>query len=274
MKYDLAILVVLYNSELEGSKTINSLKKITNIDNVKIIIWNNGPKLIKEKENFTIVNTIDNISLAKIYNSFLNMCDAENYLFFDHDTIVSKENLTNLIENSFKGITLPKVYNNNIVVYPFYEKGIYPFSKKTISIDDEIINDGRLILSITSGLSIHNSIIEKTKTKFNDFFDERFKLYGVDTSFFLRSRTLKIPVKITGSIYHSLSRLTSENSGLTKFREKERAIDAILILVNYPSLRTFVRAVKFFIKKNRLLKYYKYIFFCLKNKKHPNKDIH
>ena len=69
-------------------------------------------------------------------------------------------------------------------------------------------------------------------------FDERFYLYGVDTTFCFRlfeSDLIKY-VKIISGFDHSLSRLGTENSKMTKFRRIERSYERGLKLRYYVPL--------------------------------------
>ena len=81
--FETAILILLYNKEIKASSTINSLVNSEfQYPNAKVVIWNNGPVSLKshnctfiKKLGYEVVveETLDNESLAVIYNKFLAM---------------------------------------------------------------------------------------------------------------------------------------------------------------------------------------------------------
>ena len=118
---NITAIIILYNSNIENSGTIQSLLT-TNIKdiNLKIIIWNNGPKFLTVQEcqkiknifnlkkiELSIYEDINNIALSKIYNIFLN---SEHYDFFsllDQDSQLNEDFFQNIINNNNYDVIVP-----------------------------------------------------------------------------------------------------------------------------------------------------------------------
>ena len=77
---------------------------------------------------------------------------------------------------------------------------------------------------------------------FGTVFDERYYLYGVDTTFFLRFNNLNCSDKarVIKGFNHSLSRLEIESSSNKRFRKVERSYDLGLTLRYYRSCREII----------------------------------
>ncbi|MBB1356384.1 hypothetical protein H5072_20460, partial [Pseudoalteromonas sp. SR45-5] len=96
MQSKLAIVVLLFKKEISDSKTLSTLLESNlNFQNCKLTVWNNGPdELInKNLEPFMlkgfeveVIETVENESLAKIYNRFINKNIAQKYIILDDDT--------------------------------------------------------------------------------------------------------------------------------------------------------------------------------------------
>lgn len=256
----LAVLVVLYDCEPESSASYLSLIKNArnNCAKVHVCFWNNGPKnvvLDVSSNNIDLVETINNISLAKIYNTFIDSYDSKNYLILDDDTFVDDAYLKALIASDFYGVSIPNITSNNKVYYPLLKKTVSPLSKSVIAYENVYnLDDLKVFLSIGSGICIYQGMVEEFKLKYNSVFDERFYIYGVDTAFFIRLKKIKgSQVKVVNKLEHSLSRIDETEFNI--FRFKERALENVLLSRLYPSLFSFLRAIKFFIKNSKKLNF-------------------
>lgn len=128
-----SILVVLYNKKIYQSQTLVSLKELSvNLNNFELVIWNNGPDELDKSEKYhceffssleakfcfvNIIETIDNISLSKIYNKFINESKSEKYIILDHDSYLNIDYINDVI-NKNNLLLLPKVLSNGKICSP------------------------------------------------------------------------------------------------------------------------------------------------------------
>lgn len=242
--HQLSILVLLYNCGLEKSKTLSSLLNVNFLgNNVNLVIWNNGPEKLKGIDYFNnksknieieFIETLHNESLSKIYNTFIENNNSSKYLILDHDSLLDQLYINSVISSERNNISIPQIICDNIIRAPFINGKVY---------DKKIIFDNTdLIISIGSGLVIGNDVVKEMKNEYGKVFDERFFLYGVDTSFFKRlNKCLKdnsFKICILPPISHSLSRLETEGKLISRFRIIERSYDMGL------SLRFYTRSYK------------------------------
>ncbi|MBY7919504.1 hypothetical protein KW474_15860 [Vibrio fluvialis] len=239
---DLSILVVLYGKKISNSTTIRSLKNIIKYyPNYNLVVWNNGPNIIEKEPmgfDYHIINTIENKSLSSIYNDFIRRFPAEKYYIFDDDSIVN----FNFFKNSFESkndVAIPKIIHGNQQLYPKSNK------KRTV-IGDGTYFYNDIVVSIGSGICLNKTVVYKLLKSYTTVFDERFKFYGVDTTFFHRLNTLEsVNILVCGDLYHSLSRLTNESLSKLTFRRRERSIDLALQLRHYNSFLVMISSIKF-----------------------------
>ncbi|KKD01470.1 hypothetical protein [Photobacterium halotolerans] len=274
--------VVLYNTEINESQTLNDIVPLLSESKHKLIIWNNGPNkvhcvdsLLESTIDFDVHETITNISLAKIYNEVIKKHeDYERYVFLDQDSQLPDFFLTNL-ESTRADIVLPEVIVDNDAVYPVVEVERRLFSQRKIRVNEGYpLSSQCFYLSIGSGIAITKKIIKSLEGKYETVFDERFKIYGVDTTFFLRLNNIKnINGVVSGKIFHSLSRL-EEGDKPSKFRLRERVVDNVLTARFYPSLRTLTRLIKFLISNVRYFEIddFKLLISTLLRGRHPTND--
>jgi GT2 family glycosyltransferase len=244
-KFRLVILVVLYNKTPAESSTLGSLEKAlhslnTSYEEVQICFWNNGPEKINSiasinSPNYsaTLVETINNESLSSIYNRFLEMYHSDKYLILDHDSRVSEGYLKEcLIDQS--DFSIPTIVTSHGIQSPkIYNLKAYEGTST--------------LLAIGSGICLTRKACNIVKSHFSKVFDERFYLYGVDSTFFLRLNKIGYGNKIqvsSNTIVHSLSKFEKEDSAIKRFREKERSYDQALTLRYYFSLFTAVTIFK------------------------------
>ncbi|MBR9846560.1 MAG: hypothetical protein GYB35_10895 [Algicola sp.] len=243
--YNLAILVVLYGCEVDASNTLRSLIKFSSsFKNSRLVVWNNGPESINRDQLYPfeeffdveLVQTVDNISLANIYNKFLTSLDAKNYVILDHDTELNLDYCKSI--SSFYGIVgAPKIYSKGKLHSPRCDKKRFTYKTE--------------ITAIGSGLVISKTIAELLMDKYSSVFDERFVLYGVDTTFFYRlSKTINLEndLMVLPELKHSLSSNETESVKVSDFRVKEKSYDFGLRLRYYPTLDKFVLLLILFIK--------------------------
>ncbi|MFA0337321.1 glycosyltransferase family 2 protein [Vibrio breoganii] len=229
MMIDLSILVVLYDKDPWSSLTLQRISKYyTLAGNVNLVIWNNGPKSqidnLKEfRKNFVcnvdIIETTNNIALSKIYNRFIRENESKIYVLLDDDSLLTAAYVNSLKAIGESSVGFPLIRCNHGVVSP-----------KSIDFDISVgakVPKGTLITALGSGMVIGNEVVKKLIGKYHNVFDERFVLYGVDTTFCLRLNEASISedIKFIEGFEHSLSRLTKESSSMSNFRLKERSYD-------------------------------------------------
>ncbi|WP_417696199.1 hypothetical protein [Psychromonas sp.] len=235
-----AILVLLYNKEIKDSSTLNSLIKSTaQYSNAKIVIWNNGPKklnsvnsqaLIDLGYQTEIVETVTNDSLAVIYNRFIKANQAKKYILLDDDSELSEQFIKASALSKPEHLSLPIITSNGKVQYPKIDRQFYTATTQLRATSS--------LSTIGSGMVIGKEVIVALNEHYENVFDERFYLYGVDTTFCLRLSRSKLSdrVKVIVGFQHSLSKLESESAKMTRFRRIERSYERGLKLRYYVAL--------------------------------------
>jgi hypothetical protein len=235
--FETAILILLYNKEIKDSSTINSLVSADyHYPNAKLVIWNNGPAPLKSIDCSNLENigyevvvkeTLNNESLAVIYNIFLAENAAEKYVLLDDDSELNPKYILASSKSKNSEIGMPIISSQNLIHAPIVNGQPYSPDVKLLSNDK--------VITIGSGLVIGKVVSEKLKRKYGEVFDERFYLYGVDNSFCLRlfDSELTTRIKMIDGFNHSLSRLENEDSKTTKFRQLERSFSTGLELRYY-----------------------------------------
>lgn len=252
--------VVLYGKELDNSKTVNNLLNVGLLEDSLYIIWNNGPCHIKHTNcsfldkdisKIKIIETVNNISLAKIYNTVINLYDAHRYVILDDDSNVSKEYITSLSDIGINQVGMPMIMVGGEVVNPCINGSASRITTK--------INDADVVTTIGSGLVVGKSITLELSKSFGNVFDERFFLYGVDSSFCFRLNSLKMNgnIKLIEGFDHSLSRLENNKDALLVFRRRERSNDIALQIRYYHKKSKWFRMLFMLLMSNikkRILK--------------------
>lgn len=241
-----SVVIVLYNCKVFDSQTIGSLlNHWGNKKDLHLDIINNGPSLIDEvaldiKGTFQYFQYLDNRKLSLLYNEFLERNKSEYYVILDGDSELSEEyfqSLESLKEVApYADFALPQILSNDKCVYP---KKIDRNSKKISN------RDGAM--SISSGLVISHRLVLQYIKQYGTVFDERFYLYGVDSSFFDRLRLLEQELFgcYAGSIIHSLSSNEEEAPNVKAFRSLERSNDFGLSTRYYFNLHKCIRLIYF-----------------------------
>lgn len=274
----IAILVVLYNKEIDESKTLTTLlNNFNHEESITLYIVNNGPRKINLSNSLSsrfeskfrqviFKEYTENKPLSKIYNEFINNCCGDYFLIFDDDS-EPQESYFDMLKNIKYDIVFPRIKSLDDGF--FY----YPCSN-----DSTISKDGYLnissTMSIASGLVISKKAISLMKKYFNSVFDERYALYGIDTSFIFRLRDVNskerdiLTFYSTGLILHSLSRTSTE---LSEFRTIERLCDVAIttrFYSRYYGYGVYIRKLLSSILK-RKPKYLLILFSCFIRGRHP-----
>ncbi|WP_076542422.1 hypothetical protein [Shewanella sp. UCD-KL21] len=262
--------VVVYNKFISESKTLkNILSSRVDFCKSKLIIWNNGPNgifLVESEINKStfksveLVETLNNSSLSMIYNNVISNNESHKYIFLDDDSDLSEQYLEHLSYVATDQVAVPIISSSKVIVSP-------QIDNHSLSANS-VISDYKAAMGIASGLVVGSCVVTAMKKQYGCVFDERFYLYGVDTSFFKRLIELKDKpsIYILNGFEHSLSRL--ESDGYTPFKVKERSYDLGLQLRYYfPFYHSFYKCfifsckdvLKLILRKKRT---YNFIYLC------------
>lgn len=245
-KYKTSILVVLYNKTINESETLRSISALNN-KNVIVELWNNGPiglkpEAIKDLDcklgctKLVVREYLNNMSLSKIYNGFIQRYISHNVVIFDDDTSINPDYIKDMLEITKNEVALPIIEDVGLIHYPIINYNLEN-SKTEFSNED-------IIYSSMSGVVIGRNVLEKLSEKYSDIFDERFSLYGVDTSFFARLNSGKFNYqgKVISKIEHSLSNNVSEPLSTKKFRSNASGLAEGAFFRNYKSRKSCIFA--------------------------------
>lgn len=230
MKYSCSILVVLYNCSIDESMTLNSIENSKlDLSHINLVIWNNGPQRIdvsgsvkfKNKLcSISVIETLENKPLSEIYNNFIANYKSYYYVILDYDSDINDQYLDSIGNVNYFEVGIPIIKFNDVPRSPIINGQFNPgpYSKKT------------KVISIGSGIVIGENIAITLKNNYGNVFDERFALYGVDTTFFLRLHDVGLSdrVKLLPGFNHSLSRFECESNDVKKIRNIERSYDFAL----------------------------------------------
>jgi hypothetical protein len=233
-KFNNAILVVVYGRMVEDSLSYSALINCAELySDLALVFWNNGPKSVvfnSELSNVFFMETINNEKLSYIYNSFIDRWPSESYMLLDDDSILDNSFLDRAIHTSCD-VAVGVILDDGIPCYPLVDGVITDLSQQYFLRDVSL-------MSIGSGLIMKRSIIDKLSSIFDKVFDEKFNIYGVDTSFFLRLQMIDpedFKFEVIPSIVHSLSKNKTESVAAMQFRIRERSRDIALTLIHYNS---------------------------------------
>lgn len=192
-----SVLVVLYKTNMKDSATILGLMSQRDINfAVDITFWDNSPTSVYDAEvvqrlrgtfrSISYRHTPENVSLSKVYNSHISEDNADVFVIFDQDSLISDHYICSiwLAINANPTIPLfaPQVFSGGRLISPGNFKLF-----KGVHIDHV---DGGLLSSsgitvIMSGIAVRRSVVTAGIN-----FNESLWLYAVDTDFFLRFREL------------------------------------------------------------------------------------
>ncbi|PRD16798.1 glycosyltransferase family 2 protein [Pantoea coffeiphila] len=248
-KIKIAIVVVLYNKEINESATIRTLVE-KGLNNVYLTIHNNGPKNIAAPTEFlellslrcivvNVENCIENKPLSNLYNDFIEShADFDKFILLDDDSEIT-QSFMDSIEKDDYDLEIPKIVSrvDNQVYYPISNGHV---------ITDDCFLDVQGTSSIGSGLLFTKRLVNVFSKHNLKLFDENYALYGVDVSLFRRMWNLNrkgevFKLKTSSSILHSLSRAEGQESA---FRSNERLIDYAITARRYPTPRLYASFLK------------------------------
>ncbi|AWM80193.1 hypothetical protein DKL61_07360 [Gammaproteobacteria bacterium ESL0073] len=284
--------VILYNSKISDSETLQSLLDIELNDSVCLTlnIWNNGPSLLDERDvsdykkiaaskniMVAVYQDIRNVALSKIYNFIIKKDCFDFFIPLDQDTEISKDYFKIISNHAELDIMLPLVYSGED-----YTDIKFPFNiaSKQVIVHEEELNVAA-VTSVTSGLVISNRLVKLFADKALNVFDERFAFYGIDTVFFLNIHELSdknnIKCGCFGKIKHSLSTYVEESGQASYRRRMEFLYYALLYRLNYKgksrlSILSLILA-RLFTGRIRDFKGVKNALYCLFYKQHPRSAI-
>lgn len=206
-------LVVLYNKELESSKTLQALRK-HQIDSV-IIVDNStldfNNQQAAQEYAYTYVTKHENLGLAKAYNLGIKSIKKECFVcLFDDDTIIS-EDYFNVLKTSVEkypevDIWLPIVKAEEEILSPFYV-----YNGRVASILDLKSLDSNHIAGINSGMAIRSRIFDQYE------YDENYFLDYIDHAFIRDMRQQKMNISVLDTT------LMQEYSRVTQTYEQSRS---------------------------------------------------
>jgi GT2 family glycosyltransferase len=222
------LLVVLYRQTLSDAGTIQSLKAaaaaLTPSDT--ILIWDNSPqpqpatdveqfrKLLKAAVRYD--HHPENTPLSRVYNQAIALDDdAELIVFLDQDSHFDAQYLDALRQAAIHCpdvlLFAPLIRVGKTIVSPGhfrYFKGKYWTAPKYGRISSA------KTVAVMSGLAVR-----KTFFKAPGFFDERFRLYGIDTNLMLRYARLHPQLYILDVPFeHNLSQFQKEDAAVAQYR--------------------------------------------------------
>lgn len=272
--YDYLAIIVIYNKRLSESKTLRSFIDNKSIlpANFKFVVWNNGPVDVFMDSSFDsldidLINYTTNCPLSKLYNNIFENYLSNVYCIFDDDTVLGEKYFKGLfdVDSNYPWLLVPDILSGADLAYPknFYTRH---YEEEPGSI---------LFVTVMSGLSFNKSLIDALLTYQGYIMDERFALYGVDTTFLLNLQKSNLQYKLIKgqALDHDLS--SSSDLPLSDSRFAERCYDQFLMYINYGYLfsniiifkESFKILIKIFLRKDFAL--FIDLLKIVKTKKHP-----
>ncbi|MEQ9901001.1 hypothetical protein ABRP59_15385 [Pectobacterium punjabense] len=211
-------IVIIYNSTLDDSDTLRSILA-SQTKNIKldILIWNNGPSILNEEDiqrflfscqkkgiGAKIFQDIRNLSLAKIYNFFIEENEFNFITILDQDSILPKDFFIRLNTVGDSDVIVPRIIANKDDKYV----QCYPHVYDT---PDIMIPEGNIqchIESAMSGITISKNAVDKIRSFRGYVFEEKLAFYGIDNDLFRTIKTMenyKLSLCCLNEIHHSLS---------------------------------------------------------------------
>ncbi|MEH6453170.1 MAG: hypothetical protein V7782_09045 [Psychromonas sp.] len=235
--YNVTFLVLLYKNEISTSTTLNTLlKSEIKYDNCKLVIWNNGPRNLNCKNTMPfkdigldvdIQETKNNESLAKIYNNVIKLVKSNKFVILDDDSTLNKNYLQAALNATERELCIPIITYKGNIEGPKCNGIIVDHTKVFFDANEQL-------MAIGSGMVIGSKVVKDITNIYGATFDERFYLYGVDTTFCYRVNQFgTTDLRVIQGFEHSLSRLEDETELVNAFRLKERTYDHALSLRYY-----------------------------------------
>ncbi|KFA59435.1 hypothetical protein A9G48_06885 [Gilliamella sp. wkB18] len=282
------VLTVLYNCALSDSETLRSILQ-TNLESIKLnmIVWNNGPNLLKEQDikNYlelsqnkgittSIYQDVRNLSLSKIYNHFINKLDYDFFVIFDQDSNIDCSFFQNIYHNSHYAIVCPAIFPKQKI-----DKQCFPsdFEQR-----EQVTPPGEFNLSntrtINSGTALSKDLIDKLLDNHHYVFDEKFAFYHTDHRLFdlihATPQTAMLKGLCIGKMYHDMTCEISYNE-LSERARLEIAYAKMLMRMyrarnpKIEVLRNLFYAYKMKKKDKLSIKSFLKLLKCVITKEHP-----
>jgi GT2 family glycosyltransferase len=263
-----SVVVVLYNSTLERSLSLQSLNKIKSAQ-LKIYLWDNSrvPFSAEEIErlktnwgNVSYFNTPENRSLAKIYNEVTRLSTHSDFLvLLDQDSSFDdnffKEAILAIEKNSDINLFLPYIKTDQNI----YSPGDFHFIKGKYWPN---LITGRVMaknkVAVSSGMIIRMKYLIENYPQF----DERLKLYGIDSDFMIQyARKNSFFFVLNYNLQHQLSVNEKESIETKIFRFKDMR-NSILIIAKKQSTVLYCFALLYvcYISVKSLIRYQSFKF--------------
>lgn len=265
------IVVVLYKTRLEDSRTIQSLNKYLS-GNVDVFVFDNSPihqyekeKFIYDKLNISYYYDILNPGLAIAYNKALNKALLENkkwLLLLDQDTLLSQSYIDELFCMSFDNFSnkvvaiIPKVVsrnNNPISPAKMFVGGI----SRPVNLKEGIVKSP--ITAINSGALLRTDYMNSV-----DGFNINFPLDMLDHWYFRKIfKDKKWVYLMKSSIEQDLSVSINFEHNISFDRYKMMLTAEYLFIKQQGVLWQFVFRIRLFLKIIKQFRfknsnYYKY----------------
>lgn len=255
------LLVVLYKSTFDSSKTLQSLSRCKLVtESTHLVIWDNSPADFHTGDWQTIQHPFGrlvyhrashNERLSVAYNSMISMVlkdseEADAVILLDQDTWLTDDYFAAVSEglSALPGVDLfvPRIYDprSGALVSPTGDYLTHcNLSGKLQAVTTEHFK------TITSGTVVRPRVFKDIR------FDERFVLYGCDIDFShqyraVRSQFALLPVRLQ----HDLSSAKTEQDPTQSWRRLERLRAGLLLRRKYkPQISLVVFVVKTVLKE-------------------------
>ena len=224
--FDIVAVVVLYDKELKESDTFNS---IAFEDYKSIIVWNNGPREITNKDfyNTQIINCCENKSLGYIYNYCMDSYNFDYLLVLDDDTKLPKGYVSTAIPKmeSKTDVIIPQCSNGKSIISP---TRMFPWWLMSSYID-----------AVMSGIFVSKNI----EIKFN----EKLPLYGVDKEFLYRAQKNRKKISYIDCTLNHNNSFETEEDKLSLLRRRKLLIYSQLNMIKVSGnfIEKFYFSIKF-----------------------------
>lgn len=279
---EISSVVILYNSQISGSETLQSLLncKLDENINLTVNIWNNGPSKLSESDvkayfecaqgrniRLNIYEDCRNPALSKIYNFFIEKKDYDFIVLLDQDSQLEADFYNNIVYHKDYDLVCPAVFIKTDEQYqecPIFQKN---YTKCTSSF---LVGE---IVTISSGLALSKNLIKQVESKFDTVFNENYAFYEIDIEFF-KARLNNIgPAKgiCVGRIQHDLNGKTDikEMSPSIKLEVGYGRILDKLYIAKKSLSSVFIYTIKQIVKYQYGAKAAMSLLKCLFSKKHP-----
>ncbi|WP_165835698.1 hypothetical protein [Stenotrophomonas sp. SPM] len=190
-------------------------------------------KEFPEPISIEVLEDLNNTPLAAVYNSVLELVPCQRLCILDDDSEPDERFIVSVCSNNCVDLIVPQIAVSGV------QHGPVRLGKFMAAGRHQIIRPCGFF-AIGSGLAPSRALMNRVRESFGQVFDDRYALYGVDTSFCMRverlARSRAIEVQCIGNIEHELSRL-DPGASRNEFRRRERGWDFGITLRYYFELR-------------------------------------